>query len=148
MSNPIYNKFQNSTNIYFSGNSIKSANKRMAFSGCMYFPALKNINSRDYTLIKNGNTWYLTTSTNNQSLYELSKNKDKNLYLFFFLSKVLNNDDQTSFPIHIILEKECYSLLLEFNLTYGYEAYQPLILNLTYDPYYLGPQLDSVSNLK
>ncbi len=146
--------------IYLAGESTKFANK-MAFYGDMNFPALKKSNSREYSLIKNKDTWYLTTSTNNKSLYELSKNKNKKLYLYFYISKIRNMNQYSasspSFPLTIILEKESLNLLLEFSPAFEEYAdgqyqpncqYQPLVLNLIYDPLYLGPQLDNITNIK
>ncbi len=133
--------------IQFTGKSIKTVGMQMTFTGHMKF--LFGYEFRNYTLSKDIDMWYLTTSTKNKDLYELSKNKDIKLYMIMNYTKV--NDGLKTYPLRSILKKEYFSLLLELNPYYpSYISavqtvyYQLLTLNLTFDPSIIGSDSDEI----
>ncbi len=95
-----------------------------------------NIFKRKYNLSKKGDILYLTTSTRDKDVYELSKNPDIRTYInlkrsFFNYYNSLSLIYVSS-SIDKMLNKEYFNLLLEFDNIIE-DQVQPLILNLNYD---------------
>ncbi len=70
-----------------------------------------------YNLTKNGNTWYLTMDIAHKEFVQTFNTPNLKLYLLTNISKI-RTLGKWKHPIHKLLNKEYYGLLLELNRVY------------------------------